>query len=115
MENITAFIDGKLKLKVNREKSAVDRTWRRKFLVFTPDLMCRKSYAFISKQSLNRYEDKIKQILSRSKPMTFEQRIERINLINVGWINYYGIAKCKGIVERIDIWIRQRLRMCIWK
>jgi group II intron reverse transcriptase/maturase len=115
MENITAFIEGKLKLKVNREKSAVDRPWRRKFLGFTLNLLYGKAYASISKQSLNRHKDKIKQILSRSKPMALEQRIERLNLINVGWINYYGIAKCKGIVERIDIWIRQRLRMCIWK
>lgn len=47
--------------------------------------------------------------------MTLEQRIIKMNQINIGWINYYGIAKCKGIAQQLDKWIRQRLRMCIWK
>ncbi|WP_306813972.1 group II intron maturase-specific domain-containing protein [Clostridium mucosae] len=47
--------------------------------------------------------------------MTLEQRIIKLNQINIGWINYYGIAKCKGIAQQLDKWIRHRLRMCIWK
>ena len=47
--------------------------------------------------------------------MTLEQRIIKLNQVNIGWINYYGIAKCKGIVAQLDKWIKQRLRMCIWK
>ena len=115
MENITNFIERRLKLKVNRNKSAVERPWKRSFLGFTLSLMFGKAYASISKQSLKRYKDKIRDILSRSKPMTLEQRINRLNQVNIGWINYYGIAKCKGILEQLDKWIRQRLRMCIWK
>ena len=38
-----------------------------------------------------------------------------LNQVNIGWINYYGIAKCKGILLQLDKWIKQRLRMCIWK
>ena len=115
MENITNFIECKLKLKVNRSKSAVERPWKRKFLGFTIILFHEKACATISKQSLKRYKDKIREILSRSKPMTLEQRIIKLNQINIGWINYYGIAKCKGIVQQMDRWIRKRLRMCIWK
>lgn len=115
MENITNFIESNLKLKVNRSKSAVERPWKRKFLGFTIILFWGKAYSTISKQSLKRYKDKIKEILSRSKPITLEQRIIKLNQINIGWINYYGIAKCKGIVQQMDRWIRQRLRMCIWK
>ena len=66
-------------------------------------------------EEIKRYKDKIREILSRSKPMTLEQRIIKMNQINIGWINYYGIAKCKGIAQQLDKWIRQRLRMCIWK
>ena len=47
--------------------------------------------------------------------MTLEQRIIKLNQVNIVWINYYGIAKCKGIVIQWDKWIKQRLRMCIWK
>ena len=63
-----------------------------------------KACTTISKQSLKRYKDKIKEILSRSKPMTLEQRIIKMNQINIGWINYYGIAKCKGIAQQLDKW-----------
>ena len=115
MENVTNFIERKLKLKVNRDKSAVERPWKRRFLGFTLNLMSGKAYASISKQSLKRHKDKIRNILSRSKPMTLEQRISKLNQVNIGWINYYGIANCKGVLEQLDKWIRQRLRMCIWK
>ena len=47
--------------------------------------------------------------------MTLEQRIIKLNQVNIGWINYYGIAKCKGIAVQLDKWIKLRLRMCIWK
>ena len=115
MESITNFIEGKLKLKVNKTKSAVERSWKRKFLGFTIILTFGKACSTISKQSLKRYKDKIREILSRSKPMPLEQRIIELNQINIGWINYYGIAKCKRIVQQLDKWIRHRLRMCIWK
>lgn len=115
MLNVTKFIENKLKLKVNISKSAVERPWKRKFLGFTLGLMFGKACSSISKQSLEKHKGKLRDILSRSKPMTLEQRIIKLNQINIGWINYYGIAKCKGIVVQLDKWIRQRLRMCIWK
>lgn len=114
MLGITEFIENKLKLKVNIRKSAVERPWKRKFLGFTLGLMFGKAYSSISKQSLEKHKGKLRDILSRSKPMTLEQRITKLNQVNIGWINYYGIAKCKGIVMQLDNWIRKRLRMCIW-
>ena len=115
MENITSFIEGKLKLKVNINKSAVERPWKRKFLGFTLGIMFGKAYSSISKQSLKKHKDKLREILSRSNPMTLKQRIIKLNQVNIGWINYYGIAKCKGIAVQLDIWIMLRLRMYIWK
>ena len=115
MENITSFIEGKLKLKVNINKSAVERPWKRKFLGFTLGIMFGKAYSSISKQSLKKHKDKLREILSRSNPMTFEQIIIKLNQVNISWINYYGIAKCKGIAVQLDKWIKLRLRMCIWK
>lgn len=115
MQSITDFIESKLKLKVNIEKSKVDRPWRRKFLGFTLGLMFGKAFSSISKESLKRHKDKLRNILCRSNPMTLEQRIIKLNQINIGWINYYSIAKCKGVIQQLDKWIRQRLRMCIWK
>lgn len=115
MKNITSFIEGKLKLKVNINKSAVERPWKRKFLGFTLGIMFGKAYSSISKQSLKKHKDKLREILSRSNPMTLKQRIIKLNQVNIGWINYYGIAKCKGIAVQLDKWIKLRLRMYIWK
>ena len=109
MENITNFIEAKLKLKVNVSKSAVERPWKRKFLGFTLNIMFGKAYSSISKQSLKKHKDKLRKILSRSSPMTLEQRIIKVNLLNIGWINYYSIAKCKNVVIQLDKWIKQRL------
>ncbi|MFR5266230.1 group II intron maturase-specific domain-containing protein [Clostridium sp.] len=74
-----------------------------------------KAYSSISKQSLKRHKDKLKSILSRSKAMSLEQRIIKLNQINIGWIDYYSIAKCKGVTVQLGRWIRQRLRMYVWK
>lgn len=115
MENITYFIENKLKLKVNINKSAVERPWKRKFLGFTLFLMFGKACSSISKQSITRYKNRVRKILSRSNSMTLEQRITKLNQLNVGWINYYGIAKCKAVIAKLDRWVRERLRMCIWK
>ncbi|NFN88779.1 group II intron reverse transcriptase/maturase [Clostridium sporogenes] len=115
MKSITLFIESKLKLKVNKDKSKVDRPWRRKFLGFSFYWARYIAKLRVSTQAVNRYKDKVRNITNRSKPFTIEQRINKLNLLNRGWINYYGIANCKGIIKSFEIWIKQRLRMCIWK
>lgn len=70
IENVTNCIESKLKLKVNRGKSAVERSWKRKFLGFTLSLMYGKAYSSISKQSLKKHKEKLRERLSRSKPIT---------------------------------------------
>ena len=72
MDNIITFIEGKLKLKVNKDKSAVERPWKRKFPGFTLNLMFGKAYSSISKQSLKRHKEKLRDILNRSKPILLE-------------------------------------------
>lgn len=114
MESVTLFIEKKLKLKASKSKSAVARPWKRKFLEFSFYQVYGKGYIRISEQSLKRYKDKLRKLTSRSKPMALEDRIRKINEVNIRWINYYGLANCKSIAEQLDIWIRQRLRMCIW-
>src|SRR5690606_8533604 len=74
MKSITSFIEGKLKLKVNLSKSAVDRPWKRKFLgfSFTPH---KEPKVRIAKVSIERMKDKIREITSRKKPYSMENRI----------------------------------------
>jgi group II intron reverse transcriptase/maturase len=114
MTSITRFIENKLRLKVNMEKSAVDRPWKRKFLGFSftwePKPRIR-----VAKESLKRAKQKLKELTSRSKPIPMQKRIEEINQFVVGWCNYFALADTPTPFRQLDEWLRRRLRMCLWK
>ena len=115
MKSITNFLENKLKLKVNKEKSAVDRPTKRKFLGFS-FYTAKGIYEIrIHPNSLRRIKDKIKSITSRKWSISMEERIKKLNQVTTGWVNYFSIAKARSIMQRIDEWTRRRLRMCIWK
>ncbi|WP_041544159.1 group II intron reverse transcriptase/maturase [Oceanobacillus iheyensis] len=114
MNSITTFIEEKLHLKVNKEKSAVDRPWKRKFLGFS-FTNGKNSKIRIAKESIMRLKQKIREITSRSKPFPMEVRIEKLNKYLMGWCGYYALAETPSKFEEFDKWIRRRLRMCMWK
>ena len=91
-ESITTFVETKLKLKVNREKSAVDRPWRRKFLGFT-FTHHRDAKIRISKQSIQRLKQRIRELTSRRKSISMKDRLEKLNRYLVGWLGYYQLAE----------------------
>ena len=115
MESMIKLIENKLKLKVNKDKSAVDFVSKRKFLGFSFYFAKGGAEIRIHEKSIKRFKDKIKFYTNRNIGISMESRLKKLNQIMMGWINYYGIAKCKGIAQQLDKWIRQRLRMCIWK
>lgn len=116
MESITGFLEQRLRLKVNRNKSAVDRPQKRKYLGFSfyvgkgGEIKNR-----IHSKSLEKFKAKVRAITSRSKALTMEERITRINQLLVGWANYFKIADFKQKARQLDEWIRRRIRMCYWK
>ena len=115
MQGITEYLEGVLKLKVNRKKSAVDRPWRRKFLGFS---FYRKKGGVgirVHAKPVKKFKDTIRQILSRSNGRSTQQRVKALNRSIIGWVNYFGLADMKGLARELDEWIRRRLRMCIWK
>ena len=114
MESITSFIEGKLKLKVNREKSAVDRPWKRKFLGFSFSWN-KQPKIRIAKQSIRRVKQKIRELTSRSKAIPIEQRIEKLNQYLGGWCGYFALADTPSVFSSVEEWTRRRLRMCLWK
>ena len=114
MESVTRFIENKLKLKVNVEKSKVARPNGIKYLGF----------GFYKKgtwrpkphlKSVQKFESKLKNITSRSNAMSISDKIIKLNQIIRGWINYFKIADMKRFMKRISEHLRHRLRMCIWK
>ena len=115
MESITKFIEKKLRLKVNREKSKVDRPWRIKYLGFSFYQTKGKVEIRIHPKSIEKFKDKIREITSRSNAMSMETRFLKLKQVIRGWVNYFKIANMKRIAEKLDEWIRRRIRMCYWK
>lgn len=115
MESITTFIERKLKLKVNEQKSAVDRPWKRKFLGFSFTSGKENPKIRISKESINRFKQRIRALTSRKKSISMEERIKKLNRYLVGWLGYYQLAETHTIFRGLDSWIRRRLRMIRWK
>jgi len=114
MKSVKRFVEGKLRLKVNEKKSAVDRPWKRKFLGFS-FTSSREPKVRIAKESIKRVKKKIREITSRKMPYPMEYRIQRLNQYLIGWCGYFALADTKSIFYELDGWIRRRLRMCLWK
>jgi RNA-directed DNA polymerase len=112
--SIGKFIEGKLRLKINENKSAVDRPWNRKFLSFS-FTSNKEPKVRIAKTSLERMKKKVKKITSRKMPYSIEQRIEELNRYLGGWCGYFALADTPHIFKILDSWIKRRLRMCLWK
>ncbi len=115
MQSVTKFLEGKLKLRVNREKSAVDRPWKRKFLGFSFYRGKEGIRIRVHKKSIERVKEKIRQITSRSNGMSMDARLLKLKQLIKGWVNYFRIADMKSLARTLDEWTRRRLRMCIWK
>ena len=115
MENITRFIETKLRLKVNKNKSKVERPWRIKYLGFSFYQAKGKVERRVHPKSIEKVKDKIRDITSRSNAMSMETRYMRLKQVIRGWVNYFKIANMEKIAQTLDKWIRRRIRMCYWK
>ena len=115
MESMTTFLKVKLRLKVNLQKSAVDISDKRKFLGFNLYHYHERIRIRIAPQTIKRFKIKIRQITSRSNGQNIIKRILRLNLYLRGWIQYFSLSDTPYILQRLEGWIRRRLRMCLWK
>jgi group II intron reverse transcriptase/maturase len=115
MRSVTEFLEGPLKLKVNREKSAIDRPWKRKFLGFSFYHGREGIRIRVHPKSIKRVREKIRDITARSNGMSMDYRLLKLKQLIKGWVNYFRIADMKSLVRELDEWTRRRLRMCIWK
>ena len=114
MESVIRFVEGKLRLKVNRDKSAVDRPWNRKFLGFS-FMRNKEATIRIVPKKLEQLKERVREITSRTRGISMENRIKELNRYLMGWIGYFKLASVKTHCQSQDKWIRRRLRMCLWK
>lgn len=115
MESITRFIEKELKLKVNREKSKVDRPWKLKYLGYTFYPKKGEMGVRVHQNSLKKLKEKLKSITGRSNAMSMEKRAIKIRQTILGWIEYFKLAEMKKVLKELDEWLRRRIRLCYWK
>lgn len=113
-KRVKKLLEGKLKLKVNEEKTSIRKLSQTKYL----------GYGFyhnngtqlkVHKESLKKLKAKLKAVTSRSNALGYRQRRIKINQIVRGWIQYFKLANMRNHLQKLDEWLRRRIRMCAWK
>ena len=115
MENCVKFLEGKLKLQVNRRKSQVGSPLKVKFLGFSLHKVVRKIGIRPHGKVLKRFKEKIKEITSRSRGRSIQNILQELRKYTTGWLSYFSIANMRTQMQEINKWIRSRLRMYLWK
>ena len=115
LEKILPFIEGKLFLKVNREKTKVAHVKAVKFLGYGFYIYRGEGRLRIHPKSVRKFKEKIRIITGRSNGMGIDERKSRLNSIVRGWMNYFKLADAKKLLQGLDEWIRRRIRMVTWK
>ena len=117
MANVSKFIENKLGLKVNMTKSKISKPNEIRYLGFGfyYDASYGQWKAKPHQISVNKLKEKLKKLTNRSWSVSWEHRCTKLRQLIRGWINYYRIGQFKTICQRIDGWIRFRIRMYLWK
>jgi group II intron reverse transcriptase/maturase len=115
MQSTSAFIEARLKLRVNREKSAVDRATKRTLLGFGFFKRGGEVRVRIDPKARKRAKDRLRRLTSRSWGISMERRITSINRFSCGWTAYFAVADTPTVFEELDEWLRRRLRQVRWK
>lgn len=118
LESSTRYLEEKLKLTVNREKSrtvSVFAIRNFKFLGFALGRNGGGVFIKVHPKSWKKFRQKLKVLSSRRRVQSIKPSLEKIKVYARGWLNYYGIASMKNRIEDINGWLYHRIRMCIWK
>lgn len=104
---VTQFLEGRLRLRVNRAKSAVAPVQERKFLGhrLLPD-----GTLTIAPKSLERAQDRVREITRRNRGVSLEQQIQELNSFLTGWVTYFRHAKARSVLTGLGGWVRRKLR-----
>ena len=115
MNTITRWIEKKLGLKVNATKTKVTTPNKLKYLGFGFWKDKEEWKARPHQDSVKRFQRALKQLTKRNQSVKMTERIQRLNWVIRGWINYFRIGSMKTVLTKIDGWLRTRMRIIIWK
>lgn len=114
LASITRFVERQLKLKVNQTKSAVGRPWNRTFLGYSMTFH-KQPRLKVAPDSLKRLKGKIRALCRRGRGRNLGKFIKELKPILCGWVNYFRLAEVKGVFEKLDQWLRRKLRCIRWR
>jgi len=115
LRNITKFLETKLKVTVNQNKTTVGSPLRLKFLGFTLGVDRNGAYPRPHGVAKQRVKQSLKIMTGRSRGISWQQLMKEIRQKMQGWLQYYGIGKLKKFIQQLDQWLRSRIRQLIWK
>ena len=118
LETCTNYLEGKLKLTVNKDKSRVVSVFairNFKFLGFALGRNGKGIYVRVHPKSWRKFKSKLKELSSRRSVQSIRPALAKIKVYARGWLNYYGIASMKNPIDETNKWLCHRIRMCIWK
>ncbi len=114
LASVRQYLETRLKLRVNQEKSVVMRAHRCEILGFT-FLPGKAVRIRIAPRALRKVKGTIRRLTHASRSQSLERRIQRLNEYLRGWIGYFALAETPSVVEEVEEWLRRRLRMCLWR
>ena len=112
MTSLESFLSKRLRLPINREKSAVARPWARKFLGYTVTTSRKLK---VAPQSLRRLQGRIRALCRQARGWRLDRLIETLRPIIRGWSAYFQLSEVKVAFVRLDEWLRRRLRCILWR
>jgi RNA-directed DNA polymerase len=114
LAGIEKFLEKRLKLKVNKAKSAVAKPSVRKFLGFSYT-GGREPRRRIAPQAIARFKAKVRELTRRTRGRSLAQIVKELSVYLIGWRGYFGICQTPSVLRELDQWLRRRLRAIAWK
>jgi group II intron reverse transcriptase/maturase len=131
VKSVTEFVEGKLRLKINRQKSGIRKPEHFQLLGYSLTKVAkptktqkqekfrrpqkRKSYQLtVSPKSWDKLKERLKEITRKTAPKSFDERIQELKEVQRGWLQYFRLGNIYSRLREVDSWLRNRLRYCIW-
>ena len=115
LASVARYLSNRLKLKVNSDKSAVDRPWNRTFLGLTCSRRGKHRLRKVSDESIERFKYRIRQLTRRTRGRSIETIYKELSEYMRGWKAYFGVAEVKSPLLDLAKWVRRKLRCYLWK
>ncbi len=114
LNSLEKFLQKKLRLRVNRSKSAVGRPWERSFLGYSMTMHL-KNKLRVAPKSVKRFKENVRELMRKGRGQSVKKTIEKLKPKITGWANYFKLAEVKAPFVELDGWLRRKLRGILWR